>query len=415
MAHPSAPAPAARGVLRGNVLWLSVVSFLNDAASEMIYPLLPLFLTGRLGAGPALLGVIEGVAESASSFLKLLSGWLADRLGRRRALVAWGYGIAAVARPLIALAATAWQVLAIRLADRVGKGLRTAPRDALLAESVPPERRGAAFGVHRAADHAGAVVGPLLASGLLLLFPGQLRTVFALALIPGLITLAVVLWKVRDPREEARSGPAATGATDGAATAGEAAAPMPRLSELGPVLPRYLAVLALFTLGNASDAFLLLRARELGVGVALIPLLWGVLHVSKMVFSVVGGRLSDRVGARPAIVAGWLVYAGVYAAFAVAGAAWHAWALFAVYGLFFGLTEAPEKSLVAALAPEGLRGSAFGAYHAAIGVAALPASLLFGALWQGLGADVAFLTGAGLALAAALLLPLAVPRGSAGG
>ncbi|HEU4453098.1 MAG TPA: MFS transporter, partial [Longimicrobium sp.] len=188
-----------RGVLRGNVLWLSVVSFLNDAASEMIYPLLPLFLTGRLGAGPALLGVIEGVAESASSFLKLLSGWMADRLGRRKALVAWGYGIAAVARPLIAVVGAAWQVLAIRLADRVGKGLRTAPRDAMLAESVPPERHGAAFGFHRAADHAGAVVGPLIASAILLMWPGKLRLVVALALIPGLLTLAVVLWKVRDP------------------------------------------------------------------------------------------------------------------------------------------------------------------------------------------------------------------------
>ncbi|HEX2202057.1 MAG TPA: MFS transporter, partial [Longimicrobium sp.] len=370
------------------------------AASEMIYPLLPLFLTGRLGAGPALLGVIEGVAESASSFLKLLSGWMADRLGRRKALVAWGYGIAAVARPLIAIVTAAWQVLAIRLADRVGKGLRTAPRDAMLAESVPEARRGAAFGVHRAADHAGAVVGPLLASGILLLFPGRLRTVFALALVPGLVTLAVVLWKVRDPRG---------GAPAPVAGAKAEKTPLPRLSGLGPTLPRYLAVLALFTLGNASDAFLLLRARDLGVGVALIPLLWGVLHVSKMVFSVAGGRLSDRIGARPAIVAGWLVYAGVYAAFAVAGEAWHAWALFAVYGLFFGLTEAPEKALVAALAPSGLRGSAFGAYHAAIGIAALPASLLFGALWQGFGAATAFLTGAGLALAAALLLPLAVP------
>jgi MFS family permease len=389
-----------RGVLRGNVLWLSVVSFLNDAASEMIYPLLPIFLTGTLGAGAAFVGLIEGVAESASSLLKLASGWMADRSGRRKPLVAWGYGIAGLARPLIAVAAAPWQVLAVRFSDRVGKGLRSAPRDALLAESVPPETRGRAFGIHRAADHAGAVVGPLLAAGLLLLMPGRIRTVFALAVIPGLITLAVVLWKVREPPRAVAAG------------AGEGKPPLPKLRELGPVLPRYLGVLLLFTLGNASDAFLLLRAADLGVSVALVPILWGVLHVSKMAFSVVGGSLSDRVGPRAAIVGGWLVYAGVYGAFAMATAEWHAWALFAVYGLFFGLTEAPEKALVANLAPAGVRGSAFGAYHAAIGIAALPASVVFGVLWQTYGPRAAFLTGAALALAAALLLPLAVPARS---
>ncbi|HTE18440.1 MAG TPA: MFS transporter, partial [Armatimonadota bacterium] len=220
--------------MRGNVLWLSVASFLNDASSEMIYPLLPLFLTGTLGAGAAFVGLIEGAAESASSLLKLASGWLADRTGRRKPLTVAGYGIASAARPLIGLATAAWQVLAIRLLDRVGKGLRTAPRDALLAESVPEDRRGAAFGLHRAADHSGAVVGPLLASALLLAFPGDLRTVFAFALVPGLLTVAVVAWKVRE------TAPAAQPA---AASAPPAAPPLPRLRELGPVLPRYLAVL----------------------------------------------------------------------------------------------------------------------------------------------------------------------------
>ncbi|HEY0021326.1 MAG TPA: MFS transporter [Longimicrobium sp.] len=394
---PEAPAPEARprGLMRGNVLWLSVASFLNDAASEMIYPLLPLFLTGTLGVGAAFVGVVEGVAESASSLLKLASGWLADRTGRRKAPTALGYAIAALGRPLIAVTAAGWQVLAVRLADRVGKGIRTAPRDALLAESVPAEQRGAAFGLHRAADHAGAVAGPLIASAMLLAWPGNLRTVFALAIIPGLLTVGAVMWKVR---ETAPASPATS------------APPLPRWSELGPTLPRYLAVLALFTLGNASDAFLLLRAAEAGVPVAAIPLLWGALHVSKAVFSIWGGRLSDRIGARRAIVAGWMVYAAVYAGFAVVGAAWQVWALFLVYGLYFGLTEAPEKALVAALAPEGRRGSAFGAYHAAIGIAALPASVLFGVLWQVFGAHVAFAVGAAFALAAALLLPWALPR-----
>ena len=381
-------------LMRGNVLWLSVVSFLNDAASEMIYPLLPLFLTGTLGVGAAFVGVVEGAAESLSSLLKLAGGWLSDRLGRRHALVAWGYGIAALGRPLVAVATAGWQVLAVRMADRVGKGLRSAPRDALLAESVPEARRGEAFGIHRAADHAGAVAGPLLATGVLLLYPGDLRRVFALALVPGLLTLAVAIWMVRDPRPESPApGPAA---------------PEVRLSGLGPRFPRLLGVLALFALGNASDAFLLLRARELGVATALIPLLWAALHASKSLWSLVGGRLSDRVGARGAIIAGWVVYALVYAGFAAAWAPWHAWALFLVYGLFYGLTEAPEKVLVAAMAPAGLRGRAFGAYHFVVGIVALPASLLFGALWEAFGAPTAFVAGAALAGAAALLLPLAL-------
>jgi MFS family permease len=384
--------------MRGNVLWLSVASFLNDAASEMIYPLLPLFLVGTLGAGAALVGLIEGAAESASSLLKLASGWLADRTGRRKPLTLAGYGIASLARPLIGLVTVAWHVLAIRLTDRVGKGLRTAPRDALLAESVPEDRRGAAFGLHRAADHSGAVVGPLLASALLLAFPGDLRTVFAFAIIPGLLTVAVVAWKVRETAPDARPAAAAP------------SPPLPRMRGLGPVLPRYLAVLVVFTLGNASDAFLLLRAGDAGVPVAMIPLLWGALHVSKAGWSVWGGRWSDRVGARRAIIAGWLVYAAVYAGFAFVDSAWQVWALFLVYGLFFGLTEGPEKALVARLAPPGLRGSAFGAYHAAIGLAALPASIVFGLVWQAFGPEAAFAMGASLAFAAALLLPLALPR-----
>jgi MFS family permease len=385
------------GLLRGNVLWLSLVSLLNDSASEMIYPLLPLFLTQVLGVGPAFLGAIEGVTESASSLLKLASGWIADRFGRRKPLMVGGYALAALGRPLIGAATAAWQVLAIRFADRVGKGMRSAPRDALLAESVPPERRGAAFGIHRAADHAGAVIGPLMAAGLLLALPGRYRLIFGLAVVPGLVTLATLVWKVRDPRPS-------SGGNRGAAM------PLPRLRELGPALPRYLSVLFLFTLGNASDAFLLLRARQLGVAVALIPLLWAALHVSKMAFSVVGGRLSDRAGPRLAIVAGWATYAAVYAGFAVAAQAWHVWALFLAYGLFFGFTEAPEKALVASLAPEGLRGSAFGAYHFAIGLGALPASVIFGLVWETNGSAAAFGVGAALTLAAALLLPFVLPR-----
>jgi MFS family permease len=410
-AGPAARDGRTRGLLRGNVLWLSAVSLLNDAASEMIYPLLPLFLAATLGAGPAALGALEGVTESASSFLKLAGGRLADRTGRRKPLMTAGYAIAALARPLIALVTAPWQVVAIRLADRVGKGLRSAPRDALLAESVPAARRGAAFGLHRAADHAGAVVGPLLASALLLAFPGDLRLVFGLAVIPGLVTVAVLAWKVREdpvspaPPSDASdrdAPPPASLAVSGSETGVGDGDDARRLR-------RYLVVLFVFTLGNASDAFLLLRARELGVAVAAVPLLWGALHVSKLAWNVVGGRLGDRIGPVRAIVAGWAVYAAVYAGFAAADAAWHAWALFLVYGLFYGLTEGPEKALVAALAPRERRGGAFGAYHLAIGIGALPASLAFGVVWQTFGAAAAFGMGAGLALLAALALVAVAP------
>ncbi|MBI4409237.1 MAG: MFS transporter [Gemmatimonadetes bacterium] len=407
-----------RALLGGNVLWLSVISLLNDTASEMIYPLLPFFLVSILGAGPAFLGLVEGIAETTASLVKLAGGWLSDRLRRRKALVGWGYGLAAAARPFIALAGSPWHVLGLRFADRVGKGVRSAPRDALLAESVPANRRGTAFGLNRAADHAGAVLGPLVASGLLLLLPGRLRLVFALAAIPGIIAVLLLLWRVREvfseqgravPPRDATPAPPAPPTPD--AAPGVPVPPgLPAWAELDPAFRRYLLVVVLFTLGNSSDAFLLLRAQQLGISLAVIPLLWGFFHVSKMLWSVPGGMLADRFGSARAIIAGWLIYALVYAGFAVAGVAWHGWALLALYGLFFGLTEAPEKALVAALARPDRRGLAFGAFHFAVGVAALPASLLFGFLWSRLGAETAFLVGAAFALISALLLPIALRR-----
>ena len=381
-----------RRVFSGNVLWLSVVSLLTDLSSEMIYPLLPFFLTNILRAGPAFLGLVEGIAETTSSLLKLASGWFSDRLGRRKALVLMGYGIASFTRPLVAVATAPWHVLAVRFSDRVGKGIRTAPRDALIADSVDPSYRGAAFGYHRAADHAGAVLGPLAAAAVLLWKPGEYRLVFALAAVPALLSVLVLAARVRDVGEGA---PPAKSEFRG-------------FRGLGRRFYLFLAIVLVFTLGNATDAFLLLRAQELGVPLALIPILWAVFHVSKMSWSIIGGRLADRIGPRPAIVSGWVVYALTYAGFIFATRAWHAWALFLVYGLFYGLTEAPEKALVAAAAPADRRGAAFGAYHFSVGLAALPASLLFGVLWQQVGSTAAFATGAALALAAAtglLFLP----------
>ncbi|MHB8843543.1 MAG: MFS transporter [Nitrospirota bacterium] len=379
--------------LSRNVVILGFVSLLNDTASEMIYPLLPVFLTSVLGAGPAVLGVIEGIAESTASFLKLYSGYLSDRLRRRKSWIVIGYTLSNVIRPLIAVAGSWSQVLALRFTDRVGKGLRTSPRDALIADSTPPDMRGAAYGFHRAMDHAGAIVGPLLATGLLLLLHDSIPTVFLLSVIPG--TLAVVLL-LAGLREKERDAPQ-TAARFEFGTAWD---------EMPGSFRKYLLIILLFTLGNSTDAFLLVRAQALGVPVALLPAIWVVLHIVKMLVSVPGGVLSDRVGRKKIIVAGWVLYAVVYAGFGAAHEQWHAWALFAVYGVYFGLTEGVEKALVADFAPAHLRGSAFGLYHLTVGIGALPASLLFGLVWERAGAAAAFGMGAGLALLAGVLLAL---------
>ncbi|HEY2025700.1 MAG TPA: MFS transporter [Gemmatimonadaceae bacterium] len=377
-----------------NVIALGTVSLLTDVSSEMIYPLLPVFLTVVLGANASFIGAIEGAAESTAALLKLASGWWSDRVRRRKPLVVLGYGIATLMRPLVAIARSASQVLLIRVADRVGKGIRNAPRDALIAESVDPSIRGRAFGFHRAMDHVGGVLGPLIAFAVLTWKIAPIRAVFWLAAIPGALSFLVLVIFVRDiPRETS--------------------APMhasPDLRRpLGARFWRVLAVILLFTLGNSTDAFLLLRANQLGVPVALAPILWAALHVVKAVSSTPGGALSDRIGRRPTLIAGWTLYAAVYFAFAAARRPWHAWALFAVYGVFFGLTEGSERALVADLVGPERRGTAFGWYNLAIGLGALPASLLFGYVWDRAGASTAFVMGASLALAAAVGLAFVAP------
>ena len=370
-----------------NVMALAAVSFLTDVSSEMIYPLLPVFLTTVLGANASFIGAIEGAAETTAALLKLASGWWSDRVQKRKPLVVWGYTIASVMRPLVAIATSAAQVLLIRVADRVGKGIRNAPRDALIAESVDPSIRGRAFGFHRAADHAGGVVGPLIAFAVLTYHIAELRTVFWLAAIPGLLSVLVVALAVRDiPRP---------------ATAPHAAGPDLR-QPLGARFWRVLGVIFVFTLGNSTDAFLLLRASQLGVPVALAPILWAALHVVKSAASTPGGALSDRIGRRPTLIMGWILYAAVYLGFARASLPWHAWALFGVYGVFFGLTEGSERALIADLVELERRGTAFGWYNLAIGLGALPASLMFGFVWDRAGAATAFVMGASLALVAAI-------------
>lgn len=400
------PAPARR-FLPPAVLALGAVSFLTDLASEMIYPLLPVFLATTLGAGAVALGVVEGAAESTAALLKLASGWWSDRLRRRKPLVVAGYALASAVRPLIGLATSAGQVLAIRVTDRVGKGLRSSPRDALITDAVDPAVRGRAFGFHRAADHAGALLGPLVAFALLQWAGMELRELFLWAVVPGALAVAMVIFGVR---EEPRRRPAPAPPEPAASPESDVEAGADRLAgSPGATLTRhlpgrfwtFLAVIFVFTLGNATDAFLLLRATELGVPVALVPILWAALHLVKAAASTPGGALSDRLGRRPLIVAGWLLYAAVYAGFVFAAKAWHVWALFLVYGVYYGLTEGAERALVADLVGAERRGAAFGWYHLAVGVGALPASILFGWLWSAWGPGVAFGVGAGLALAAA--------------
>lgn len=383
--------------LSRNVVVLGFVSLLNDGASEMIYPLLPIFLTVVLGAGPAVLGIIEGIAETTAALLKLYSGYLSDRVKRRKGWIVAGYSISNIIRPLIALA-TSWpQVLALRFSDRVGKGLRASPRDAVIADSTPPEFRGMAYGFHRAMDHGGAIIGPLLATGLLLVLQGtfqeNLKTLFLLSFIPGLLAVLLLFVGLKEKTTDGPRQASSSGFNFRAAWAG-----------MSTGFRKYLAIIFVFTLGNSTDAFLLLRAQQLGVPISLLPMIWVALHVVKMGFSIPGGILSDRIGRKKVIVAGWVVYALVYAGFAFANSQWHAWALFAVYGIYFGLTEGVEKALVADFAPTHLRGSAFGLYHLIVGLGALPASLLFGLVWQKFGAAAAFGMGAGLAMLASVML-----------
>jgi MFS family permease len=378
-----------RAKLPATVVLLGLTSFLTDVSSEMIFPLLPLFLSETLGAGAAFLGLVEGAADTVASGLKLAAGSVADRLPRRKPLVLAGYGLAGCMRPLMAAAVAPWHVLVIRLSDRVGKGLRSAPRDALIADTVDPNHAARAFGFHRAMDHAGAVIGPLVAT--LLLAGGLgLRSVFALAAVPAVLAFVAVL----AIRETPAARRVASSPTDPAGA-----------SALPGSLRAYLGILFVFSLGNSSDAFLLLRARDLGLSAAAVPALWALLHIVKSTSAYAGGLVADRWQRTTVIMAGWAVYAAVYLGLGVASAAWQVWLLFAVYGVYYGLTEPAERALIHDVAPAAARGRAFGYYHFIIGLTALPAGLLTGWLWSSFGPRVALGVGAGLAgIASAALL-----------
>jgi MFS family permease len=422
------------GRLPRNVVAIGLVSLLNDASSEIIYPMLPAFLAIALGASPAAIGIVEGVAESVSSLLKLFSGYFSDRTGRRKGLVVFGYGLASVVRPLLAFATSWYQVLAVRFTDRVGKGLRSAPRDAMIADAATPAERGLAFGFHRAMDHAGAVLGPLIGLAALRMVASNPKTptandyttIFLFASAPALLAMLVLIFAVRETHRRAVAQKSEGEKLEGekseavdaelAPAAGAPAAPVakPRLTLRGfdSNFKRFLFVVALFTLSNSTDAFLIRRAQMSGVSIGEGTLvLWSALHLSKVISSVFGGDLSDRVGRKTLIVSGWLLYAAVYFGFAYVSTAGGAWGLFLIYGVYFGLAEGAEKALVADLVRPEQRGTAYGLYNLAFGVTVLPASLLMGALWDLKGPATAFVVSALIGSTAALLLAVTVRPG----
>jgi MFS family permease len=408
---PNRQSPAARAGRLGlprNVWVVTFTSFLTDVSSEMVLNLVPLFLANVLGVRTGLIGLIEGLAEMTASLLKVFSGWLSDRLRQRKWLAVTGYGMSTIAKPFLYLA-TSWSwVLAVRFADRMGKGIRTAPRDALIADSITERNRGLAFGLHRAGDTAGAMVGLLIALGLIWAAQGNsltlgrpaFQTVVLVSIIPAVLAVLVLALGAADVPLKTDTPP-----------------PSPRLSlrQFDGRFRYFLLVMLLFTLGNSSDAFIILRAQERGLSV---PGVLGMLITFTLVYTLVSGpagALSDRVGRKRLIISGWLAYALIYLGFALAAQVWQVWLLFGLYGLYYGAAEGAAKALVADLVRPEQRGTAYGVYNAAIGIMAFPASFIAGILWQGLGPwpglgpSAPFLFGAVLALIAVILLALAQP------
>jgi len=393
--------------LHRNVWATSITSFLMDVSSEMVLNILPLFLANVLGVKTSVIGLIEGVAEATASLLKVFSGWLSDKLRSRKWLAVAGYGLSTLAKPFFYFA-NSWEMVAgVRWADRVGKGIRTAPRDALIADSSNEQQRGLAFGVQRAADTAGAMFGLLIALGVVWLAQANaaalgastFRTVVLISLIPAVLAVLAL----------------ALGAQEVPIT-GQRQVPKFAFRSLGRPFVVFMLIVGLFELGNSSDAFLVLRAQERGLSVLGVLGMLATFNLVYTLISTPAGSLSDRIGRRGIIVGGWLMYAAVYLGFGLARSGWQVWLLYALYGLYYGLAYGTTKALIADLVPEAVRGTAYGTYNAVIGLLDFPASVIAGVLWQGIGAwggfgaPAPFLFGAAVALLATLLLAAWLPR-----
>jgi MFS family permease len=384
--------------LSPNVFFLGVVSFLTDVSSEMIFTILPLFLFNVLGAPIAIIGLIEGIADSTATLVRALSGWLSDKLGRRKPLAAIGYALSTIAKPFLYFAGAWGAVLAIRFSDRLGKGIRTAPRDALVADSTAKEGMGKSFGFHRALDTLGAVVGLggaaavvfLMQREELVLTRATFQTLVLIGVVPAVLAVIIILFLVREVRAVPRAkvtSPAATGKFD-------------------TRFKIFLAIMVIFTLGNSSDAFLVLRVQDLNLGFSVFSIL--LLFISmNFVYAAIAlpaGALSDKLGRKKVMGIGWAIYALSYLGFALVGAWWQVWLLFALYGLYYGAANGVARAFVADMVPVERRGTAYGLFHTAVGITALPASLIAGFLWQLISPSAPFILGAALAGVAVVAL-----------
>jgi MFS family permease len=376
-----------------NVFFAGMVSFFMDVSSEMIYPLVPLFLANALGINKSLIGLIEGIAESTASLLKVFSGWFSDRLGRRKDLMAVGYAISALSRPLMATAGVWQQILSARIVDRFGKGIRTAPRDAIIVESSHPSHLGRAFSFHRSMDTLGAVVGPAVALALLWFFNNDYRKVFWFSLLPAIVAVLVIIVLIEERR---KSRPSGSG--------------RPRLTwkHFDWRVRFFLVIAALFALGNSSDVFLILKAGQVGIPTVMIPAVYLMFNLVYSLSSIPAGLAADRFGRKRIILLGFVLFAAVYLGFARAGSVASIWVLFGCYGLFMGLTEGVQKAFLATIIPQDFKATAFGVYATVVGFATLPASLIAGWLWDRFSSSATFYFGSAVAALSALLFAVLI-------
>ena len=378
--------------LNSIIFVLGMVSLLTDLSSQMIVPILPLYLTSVLHVQVGTVGIIEGIAESTASVLKFFSGWISDQFGKRKLLMVVGYGLSNLIKPFFALSSSWGQVLFIRFADRFGKGIRTSPRDAILADTTKKEERGKAFGFRRSMDTLGAALGPLVAYLILTFWNGSYQAVFWLSAIPGLLATLLLIFFLKDKRNPAKT------------QSNVRSLPKISFKGLGSRFVWFTLITTLFTIGNFSDAFLILRAKDVGMAAQYIPLTYFAYNIVTSIFSTPFGMISDRIGRRPVLITGYVMFALIYLGFGLVHTVFGIWILFFLYGLYYATTEGIQKSYVADMVPEGKRGMAMGTFNALTGIAALPASVLAGVLWQSFGAFTAFGVSSLLAIISALLM-----------
>ena len=377
-----------------NVFFTGLVSFFMDVSSEMIYPLVPLFLANVLGVNKSMIGLIEGIAETTASLLKVFSGWFSDQIGRRKNLMLAGYAISTLSRPILALSGAWQQVLISRFVDRLGKGIRTAPRDAIIAESTEKTHLGRAFSFHRSMDTMGAVVGPAIALALLQMYNHNYKVVFWLSMIPGAIAVIIIVLFIKEKKREA------------ALTVSDR--PKLSLQHFDWRVKFFIVIATLFALGNSSDAFLILRAEQIGVPTAMIPAVYLLFNLVYSLSAIPAGIAADRFGKKRLILLGFVLFAGLYYGFAVAGTPRAIWVLFSIYGLFMGLTEGIQKAFLATIIPPDFKATAFGVYATAVGLATLPASLIGGLLWDRVSPAATFYFGACTALCSAIMFSVLI-------